>query len=56
MTNFSHASTADMPDVLKRILEVKVRENAARSSTTPIASLQARINEQTPVRGFVNAK
>ncbi len=43
---------ADMPDVLKRILEVKVTENATRSKAVPMAALQDRITQQDALRGF----
>jgi len=45
----------EMPDVLKRILEVKVVENTTRVTRMPIEKLRERIAQQTPVRGFVNA-
>jgi len=48
-------NTAEMPDVLKRILEVKVVENTTRVTSMPIEKLRERIAAQTPVRGFVNA-
>jgi len=49
------SSAVDLPDVLKRILEVKVTENLVRSSEVPISALEERIAKQTPVRGFVDA-
>jgi indole-3-glycerol phosphate synthase len=48
-------STVDIPDVLKRILAVKVIENSNRSVTVPLSDLQKRIAQQTPVRGFAAA-
>ena len=51
----SSGITADIPDVLKRILEVKHIENAARSTKTPLAVLNERISAQQPCRGFVDA-
>ena len=50
----SHTAT-DIPDVLKRILEVKQVENDTRSKAAPLSVLNQRIAEQEPVRGFVNA-
>lgn len=55
MTHSTSSNTDDMPDVLKRILAVKVVENEQRSRTMPLTTLQERISVQAPVRGFVNA-
>jgi len=49
------ANERDIPDVLKRILEVKRVENTERAAVKPIQALQERISEQTPTRGFVAA-
>ncbi len=55
-SNLENASTAvDIPDVLKRILAVKVIENSTRSAAVPVGELKQRISQQTPVRGFVAA-
>jgi len=51
----SAVNTADMPDVLKRILDVKKVENSTRSVQMPVAKLRERIAEQSSVRGFVDA-
>jgi len=50
MTTFT-----DLPDVLKRILEVKVIENQQRSQSMGVDALKQRIEGQSPVRGFVKA-
>lgn len=55
MTLSTSSNTEDMPDVLKRILAVKVVENENRSSSVPIETLRQRIAAQAPVRGFVDA-
>ena len=47
--------SSDIPDVLKRILEVKRVENSTRSESVPLAVLNDRIAKQEPVRGFVQS-
>ena len=51
----SSSTDTDIPDVLKRILEVKNIENAARSKAVPLAQLEDHIALQEPVRGFDDA-
>ena len=51
----SASPAADIPDVLKRILEVKQVENSTRSLAVPLTTLNGRIEQQEPVRGFVKA-
>jgi indole-3-glycerol phosphate synthase len=41
-----------MTDILDRILETKRAEVAVRKATTPLSDLDARIDAQTPPRGF----
>ena len=41
-----------MTDILDRILETKRAEVTVRKATTPLAELDARIDAQTPPRGF----
>jgi len=55
MDNTSSTAHTDLPDVLKRILEVKLVENAKRSAVLPIDALKEVIASQDPTRGFVNA-
>jgi len=43
------------PTVLKKIIARKWEEIEARSVAVPLDKLEARITEQTPCRGFVNA-
>jgi len=46
------SAAVDVPDILKRILAVKVRENNERRLTSPIAELHRRIADQSAPRGF----
>ena len=43
---------SNTPDVLRKILSTKVEENAARSAQVSQIELQARIQDQSAVRGF----
>lgn len=47
--------SAAIPDVLQKILARKAEEVAQRSAATPLASLEARLSQATPVRGFARA-
>lgn len=49
------SSTGGMPDVLKRILDVKRVENSVRSKAVPVDALKERILSQDSVRGFKQA-
>ena len=43
------------PDILKKILQRKVEENTERSSKENIDSLRQRIEQASPVRGFIKS-
>jgi len=45
----------DKPDILNKILATKLEEISQRQSATPVSELQTRIEEASPVRGFVQA-
>ncbi len=47
--------TVAAPTILRKILDRKVEEVAARSAKTPLAELEARIADIAPCRGFVAA-
>nr|MBX2824263.1 indole-3-glycerol phosphate synthase TrpC [Gammaproteobacteria bacterium] len=49
------SANADVPDILKRILAVKVRENAERSAEMPAERLHQQILSQSEPRGFCAA-
>lgn len=51
--NMQHS--AEIPDVLKKILARKAEEVAERRVATPLATLEARMRAQTSPRGFANA-
>jgi indole-3-glycerol phosphate synthase len=45
---------AEIPSILKRILETKAEEIAARSSRHDLAEISAMARDQSPARGFAN--
>ena len=47
--------SSNTPDILKKILQRKVEENAQRAQKVDITALGQRIKQASPVRGFIRA-